>query len=201
LHTNLTSIKKVARGLVDFESRHLQVAADVHVGIPIQIRAMREAKGWTQTDLAEKVDTTQNAISRLESSSYGKPNVKTLLRLAEAFDVALLVKFVPFSRFSKALAEMSEDSVVVPSFDEDRGIKELLIDTVDEHEGAQGSVEPLPVASETIIAYLRLKMVDGTCRAFDGEYRGLRGTTKPQIVHSDNVISFSSLQMPGAINA
>jgi transcriptional regulator with XRE-family HTH domain len=123
---NLTSLAKLAGGLSDFESRHLQVAADVHLGIPLQIRVMREARSWNQTQLGEKISTTQNAISRLESSDYGKPNVKTLLRLAEAFDVALLVKFVPFSRFAQVLDEMSETSIAVPSFDKDEVLFEMM---------------------------------------------------------------------------
>ena len=42
----------------------------MNVGIPLQIRVMREAKGWNQTTLAEKIGTAQNVISRLESGSY-----------------------------------------------------------------------------------------------------------------------------------
>ncbi len=122
---SLTSLAKLACGLSDLESRHLQVSADVNVGIPLQIRVMREAKGWNQTTLAEKIGTTQNAISRLESGSYGRPNVKTLLRLAEAFDVALLVKFVPFGRFARALDEMSATSVAIPSFADDEELKSM----------------------------------------------------------------------------
>lgn len=121
-----TSIAKLAKGMSDVESRHLQVSADAHVGIPLQIRVMRESRGWNQTQLSEKIGTTQNAISRLESGSYGKPNVKTLLRLARAFDVALLVKFVPFSRFVRALDEMAETSVAVPSFCEDKDLASMM---------------------------------------------------------------------------
>jgi len=39
----------------------------------------------------------QNAISRLESSNYGKPTITTLKRVAAALDVGLIVRFVPFS--------------------------------------------------------------------------------------------------------
>ena len=40
----------------------------------------------------------QNAISRLENPSYGKATLTTLKRLAAAFDVALIVRFVPFGQ-------------------------------------------------------------------------------------------------------
>jgi hypothetical protein len=39
----------------------------------------------------------QNAISRLERPDYGKATLTTLRRLAAAMDVALIVRFVPFS--------------------------------------------------------------------------------------------------------
>ena len=36
-------------------------------------------------------------ISRYENPDYGKYSISTLLELAAAFDVALAVRFVPFS--------------------------------------------------------------------------------------------------------
>jgi len=41
----------------------------------------------------------QNAISRLESPDYGKATLTTLKRIASAFDVGLVVRFVPFTEF------------------------------------------------------------------------------------------------------
>jgi transcriptional regulator with XRE-family HTH domain len=78
---------------------------------------MRDARGWTQSVLAQKLGTTQNAISRLENPRTGKPTVTTLKRIAEVFDVALVVKFAPFSEFVDSISEMSEKSVSVPSYD------------------------------------------------------------------------------------
>jgi transcriptional regulator with XRE-family HTH domain len=103
--------------LSDPETRHLRVEARIRAGIPLQIRAMREMRGWTQGQLAEKVGTTQNTISRLESPASNAPNVSTLERLAEAFDVGLIVRFAPFSDFFDFNRRMSKDSVAVPSFD------------------------------------------------------------------------------------
>jgi len=58
---------------------------------------MRERLGWTQSVLAEKLDTNQNAVYRLESPDYGKATLTTLKKVAAAMDVALVVRFVPFS--------------------------------------------------------------------------------------------------------
>lgn len=57
---------------------------------------MRDSKNWNQEQLAERVGMNQNAVSRLENPFYGKATLTTLKRLAEAFDVALIVRFAPF---------------------------------------------------------------------------------------------------------
>jgi transcriptional regulator with XRE-family HTH domain len=62
-----------------------------------QIRLMRESAGWTQQQLADAIGTNQNGVYRLESPNYGRPTLTTLKRVAAALDVALVVRFVPFS--------------------------------------------------------------------------------------------------------
>jgi transcriptional regulator with XRE-family HTH domain len=79
--------------------RDAYVAAEVTTGIAYQIRALREQRGWTQWDLGNQLKKGQNAVSRLEDPDYGRLTVKTLTELASAYDVGLLVKFVPFSKF------------------------------------------------------------------------------------------------------
>jgi transcriptional regulator with XRE-family HTH domain len=117
IYANTSSREKISRDIADPELRHLLVEAEIRQGIPLQIRAMREDRGWTQTELAERLDTTQNTISRLESPRTSKPTITTLKRLANAFDVALFVKFAPFSEFVDAVCGMSPKSVAVPSYD------------------------------------------------------------------------------------
>jgi transcriptional regulator with XRE-family HTH domain len=78
---------------------------------------MRESRGWTQTVLAEKLGTTQNAISRLENPRSSPATIPTLKRIAETFDVALIVKFAPFSEFVGSISSMTEHSVSVPAYD------------------------------------------------------------------------------------
>jgi transcriptional regulator with XRE-family HTH domain len=52
----------------------------------------------SQERAVEKLGMNQNAISRLENPYYGKATLTTLKRIASAYDVGLLVEFVPFSR-------------------------------------------------------------------------------------------------------
>jgi hypothetical protein len=42
---------------------------------------------------------TPNNLSRLESPDYGKQTISSLKRIADALDVALVVRLVPFSQY------------------------------------------------------------------------------------------------------
>src|SRR5947209_2995232 len=83
--TNLISrsrlLQRLNRGR---DARARFVESHLDKGIAFQLRALRDREEWSQQELAEKVGMTQNAISRLESSSYGKPTITTLKRLASA---------------------------------------------------------------------------------------------------------------------
>jgi transcriptional regulator with XRE-family HTH domain len=81
------------------EFRHAVVEAEIVNEIAAQIRTIRQQRGWSQKKLADLLDTTQAAISRLEDPSYGRYSVQTLLAIGRAFDVAMHFKFVPFTQF------------------------------------------------------------------------------------------------------
>ncbi|MFZ2445468.1 MAG: helix-turn-helix transcriptional regulator [Syntrophobacteraceae bacterium] len=87
--------------------------------VPFQIRTLREQRGWSQTKLAQLAKTTQAAISRLEDPDYGNISISTLLKLAACFDNALLVKFVPFSKFLSEYADKSAEALTSKTFEEE----------------------------------------------------------------------------------
>jgi transcriptional regulator with XRE-family HTH domain len=58
---------------------------------------MRRERNWTQEELASQADTKPTQITRVENPTYGSHTITTLRRIAAAFDVALVVRFVPFS--------------------------------------------------------------------------------------------------------
>ena len=94
--------------------------------LAFQVRAMREKKEWSQIELGNRVDMNQNAISRLENPFYGKATLTTLKRIAAAFDVALIVRFVPFSQLANWVSGtpfiengLSMESMEVPTFEEE----------------------------------------------------------------------------------
>jgi transcriptional regulator with XRE-family HTH domain len=67
-------------------------------GIAFQVQALRGREKWTQEQLAAKLGSNQNAVYRLENPNYGKQTITTLKKVAAVFDVALVVRLVPFSQ-------------------------------------------------------------------------------------------------------
>ncbi len=68
--------------------RHMTRRAYIADGIGERIRRMRQERGWTQTDLAERVGTTKRAIIHYET--HGKfPPAPILAAMAGAFSVTM----------------------------------------------------------------------------------------------------------------
>jgi transcriptional regulator with XRE-family HTH domain len=97
--------------------------------LAFQIRSLRGDS--SQEEMEERTGIKQQAISRLENPYYGKATLTTLKRIAAAFDVALLVEFVPYSQLVNRVSGtpytehgFSPNTMNVPSFDEEdqRGI-------------------------------------------------------------------------------
>jgi transcriptional regulator with XRE-family HTH domain len=89
------------------KARDAYVYEHVRNGVPFQIRAMRKNRDWSQQELADAANTSRTVITRIEDPNYGKLTLKTLLQIASAFNVALLIKFVPFSRLVREYEDVS----------------------------------------------------------------------------------------------
>ncbi len=103
--------------LRDRDYRAEYVASQISVGLPFQVRALRKARNWTQAQLAKVARMAQPRIAEIESPGERKLNLETLLRLATAFDVALEVRFVPFSGFIDRNEKFDPNRYEVPTFD------------------------------------------------------------------------------------
>jgi transcriptional regulator with XRE-family HTH domain len=114
------------------EYREAFVAEIIDTGVPFQIYALREKKGWTQKELGERTKMAQETISRVEDPNYVQLTLKTLKRLASAFEVGLMVKFVPFSELVESELHLTPDSLKVLSFDEEPYFKERTEEKTDE---------------------------------------------------------------------
>lgn len=71
-----------------------------------RVRQLRKEKGWTQAELAEKIDKTTEMICHLENGS-ASTKLKTLENIAKAFDVEVssLLKERPELDLSKLSAD------------------------------------------------------------------------------------------------
>ncbi|RMG01902.1 MAG: XRE family transcriptional regulator [Acidobacteria bacterium] len=92
--------KRLAEALKEpaLEKQFLGAAAINRLADAILI--LRKQRGLTQKQLAERVGTTQAVISRVESGSV-KPSFETILKIAEALDAAIDVRFVPIENMRR----------------------------------------------------------------------------------------------------
>ena len=90
----------------DKEYRHGYLGSFLESVIAVQIRSLRIQRNLSQSELASRMGVTQSTIARLEGGQ-GIPTAKTLLRLAEAFDVALNVRFVTFDNMLRDVSSFN----------------------------------------------------------------------------------------------
>lgn len=74
--------------------------------VALQIAALREKAGLTQKELAKKLKTSQQQVSRLESPAYEGHSLNMLRRVAHALNAEVKVVFEPeHGKRSAAVAE------------------------------------------------------------------------------------------------
>ena len=83
----------------------------VRGSIAYQVQGLRAKTGKTQVEFAELTGKKQSTISRLENTEYGRVSVQTLLDIACANNVALLVRFVDYPQFLRDTSDMSQKAL------------------------------------------------------------------------------------------
>jgi len=112
--------ERLVQKLKNKEYRDAFASEHVWTGVPFQVKTLRDDRQWSQESLAKEAEMGQSQICRLEDINYGSFTMKSLLRLASAFDVALVVKFVPFSRLLKETEDLSPEALSAESFSKDK---------------------------------------------------------------------------------
>ena len=74
------------------------------IDLAMLVREMREAAGFTQTELAKKARTTQSVIARLEDAEYAGHSLTMLERIAAACGVALKLRAEKKPDFDREVA-------------------------------------------------------------------------------------------------
>ena len=77
----------------EFRKAYEEEVARLQIGY--KIARLRQMRHLSQAELARKVRTTQQSISRLEDLSNAGINIKTLARLAAALKARLSIDLVP----------------------------------------------------------------------------------------------------------
>jgi transcriptional regulator with XRE-family HTH domain len=121
-----TALESLAtlRSRLSEESPEFAAAAQVESGaealcqqIRLQLKSHRVALGLQQSELAERIEFSQSAISKIESG-HGDIPLKTLYRVADALGLRPVVMFVPTAETiavggSETLAHPVEDQAVL----------------------------------------------------------------------------------------
>lgn len=67
---------------------------EIYASLAIQTAKIRQEEKLTQKELAKRLHTTQQTVSRLEDIRNRRYSLRTLINLARALDKQLKVKFV-----------------------------------------------------------------------------------------------------------
>ena len=111
--------RELLNTLQDEEYRREFVSEHVGVGLASQIQQLRQKQNWTQEELARRTNKAQETISRWENPDYGRFSLNTLKEVAAAFDVALLVRFVPFGDLADWTIGLTPERLAPQSFGEE----------------------------------------------------------------------------------
>jgi ribosome-binding protein aMBF1 (putative translation factor) len=84
---------EIKRQRPDTPARRGYEKAGRSIRLAMEIHDLREKRGLTQKELAERLGTTQSAIARLEAGNIA-PSLPTLDKVAAALGVELVVGFV-----------------------------------------------------------------------------------------------------------
>ncbi len=84
----------------DKAERHRWMGIILRASIAYQVRAARLIRAWSREELAKRAELSVATINRVEDPS-GDTNLtmETLLKIARAFDVALLARFSSWPEF------------------------------------------------------------------------------------------------------
>lgn len=129
----------------DKEYRESFVAANISIGIPMQVRALRVARGLSQAQLAKLAGTRQTVISRLENSDTTSISINTLLALSRALDTPLTVKFEGIDTYVSWISGLNQETLapkpseqIISEYEKEKAAAPFLV--IDTAKGAGWAV-------------------------------------------------------------
>lgn len=121
--------------------RYREAFVEAHLSstIAAQIQTMRQDRNLTQSELAGISGMKQSRISLLEDPENTSLSISTLRRLAAAFNVALIVRFVPYSALARWSTEVRDSKFSVTPFEKDSPFPSRV--TIEESSGGSRSIK------------------------------------------------------------
>ena len=156
---NTDARTQLISSLKDKEYRDAFVEEHISTGVPFQIKALRELRerNWTQKQLGERAGgMAAERVSILESPKYAKFTISTLLRIASAFDVGLMVRFVPFGELIDMELNLSPQTIAPLDFEKELPLleeKKLEVGLPEAKTNSQDSLETRPRQSRGSAGY------------------------------------------------
>jgi transcriptional regulator with XRE-family HTH domain len=89
--------KMISKLIKGRDTRESYIRSKLSVLLPAQIRSLRLSRGMKQAELGAEAEMKQGRISVLERIGEVSFSIETLIKLAAAFRVGLIVKFAPMS--------------------------------------------------------------------------------------------------------
>jgi transcriptional regulator with XRE-family HTH domain len=99
-------------------SKHFRaqlMAEFVAYQIRTQIRGLRLSRGLTQKQMAEASGIDQSVISNAENTTSKRfPTTRNLMRIADFFDVGLVIRFGEWREVFEEIISIQKDGVKIP---------------------------------------------------------------------------------------
>lgn len=109
----------IASELGDEEARRQYADELLDAALALQIKTLREQRGLTQTELAERASMGQSQISEMEQIDHSPGTVNTLRKIAAALDLALVIRFESFGQFLEEVSQLDRESLERESYADD----------------------------------------------------------------------------------
>jgi transcriptional regulator with XRE-family HTH domain len=111
--------------LFDIEDyRYALVESHLNATVAIQIKMLREKRGWSQEELARRAGLHQPQIALLESVKWKHdPTIETLEKIARAFEVRLRTSF---EDWGSLIDEVLGGMLIPPAFADDPAFREAI---------------------------------------------------------------------------
>lgn len=108
--------REFAGELLDKEMRDAFLSAQLRTRIAAQIKTLRRDRGLSQGELGVLLNKPQSVVSRLEKRGGAGLSLQTLLEVASAFNVGLIVDLVPYVKFLALTSDLSPDAIKAEPF-------------------------------------------------------------------------------------